>query len=383
MTEEELIKSLPEPVKENAQRLLRMKPEELPEHPEKNKWYYYSPKGCICSNGFPYYSSLKLGTENNLIVLFCGGGCALDAYSAARPNTYFPQEGKSQFYFADTFIAGYLLAHTGIADKDRDDNPFRNWSVVVIAYGSGDFHCGTNDFAYDDPEMGAGICHHHGYNNYRAMVEKIKEYVPNPGKLLVTGFSAGGFGTAILTDDVMSLFPNCKDVTCIEDSGVFSYGGWYETAKAQWGTPKEILARIHSDNIVLDCLLALHRKYGKKVKIAFGCTYRDALLSQCEGYTHGQGGLIFSRENGDIFEQTLARFVKTLKDEIPDVALYIFDKPSPEKNVSEKDNLTDHTFITSPDVFDYSYGGVKLIDWITNTVNGKPMQVGLELLGVK
>ena len=166
----------------------------------------------------------------------------------------------------------------------------------------------------------------------------------NPEKLLVTGYSAGGFGTALLTDDVMSLFPHCKDVTCLVDSGVFSYDGWHETAEKQWKAPEEIVSRIHSDNIALDCLLALHRDHGD-VKIALACSYRDALLAQCEGYAHGQGKLVFSKENGDVFQATLSKTVKTLQEEIPGVALYIFDKPSTEPGVKEEHGLTEHTFL--------------------------------------
>ena len=377
LTEEQLIETLPEPQRGTVRALYAMRPEELPQKPEKNKWYYYRPEGCICANGRPYYSSLKLGTENKLIVLFCGGGVAVDAYAAARPDTIPPVEGEPQFYMQDTMIAGYLLGHKGIGDKDRAENPFRDWSVVVIAYASGDFHCGRNDFAFDDPEKGKGVCHHRGYFNYRAMVEKMKEFVPNPEKLLVTGFSGGAFGAAILTDDVMSLFPRCKDVTCMPDSGVFSYDGWHETAEKQWKAPEEIVSRIHTDDIALDCLFALHEKHGGKVKIAVGCSYRDALLSQAQSYAMG-GKFVIDDEAGDAFERTLTRHVKALKERIPDVALCIFDKPMDAIGGT----LTDHTFECADFVFDYAYDGVRLIDWIENAVEGRPMQVGLELLGL-
>ena len=125
LTEEQLIETLPEPQRGTVRALYAMRPEELPQKPEKNKWYYYRPEGCICANGRPYYSSLKLGTENKLIVLFCGGGVAVDAYAAARPDTIPPVEGEPQFYMQDTMIAGYLLGHKGIGDKDRAKNPFR------------------------------------------------------------------------------------------------------------------------------------------------------------------------------------------------------------------------------------------------------------------
>lgn len=360
--------------------IMKIKPENLQEKPLRNVWYTYRPVGCICSNGTPYYSTLRVGTDNNLMIMFCGGGVALDAYSAARPNTVATAEGEDTFYAADTFILGYIEGRLGIAKTERVDNPFRNWSVVTISYASGDFHCGTGDFVYDDVEKGKGICHHHGYLNYRAMVEKIRELVPNPDKLLITGYSAGGFAAAILADDVVSLFPACRDVTCLVDSGGISYAGWQKTLREQWKAPLGICQKLRSDNFVLDCLLDLYRRHGSRIKIAFGCTYRDALLAKCEGYAEGLGRLIYSKENGDQFQKMLTYMVKCLRNEIPGLSLYIYDKPSPERGVHPEDHLTEHTFVNSEYVFDYSYENVKLLDWIVDTVNGIPRQVGLRLL---
>lgn len=380
MTEQERIEQLPETVKKSVRAIIERKPEDLPEKPEKNTWYTYRPEGCICSNGAPYYSTLRVGTENNLMIMFCGGGVALDAYSAARPNTIATKDGEESFYAADAFILGYITGRFGIAQTDRGDNPFRNWSIVTIAYASGDFHCGTGDFAYEDTGKGKGVCHHHGYTNYRAMVEKMRELVPNPDKLLITGYSAGGFAAAILADDVVSLFPDCENITCLVDSGAFSFAGWKKTLQEQWRAPQEICQRLCSDNFVLDCLLDLYRKHRHRIQIAFGCTYRDALLAQCEGYTNGLGHLVYSRENGDKFQRTLCKMVKSMREEIPNLALYIYNKPSPETGVNTEDDLTDHTFVNSEYVFEYSYENVKLLDWIVDTVNGVHRQIGLKLL---
>ena len=86
MTEEERIELLPEPLRTQAKKLLSIRPEELPEVPEKGKWYVYRPEGCVCSTGTPYMSTLRIGKENKLMVVFCGGGCAVDAHAAARPG---------------------------------------------------------------------------------------------------------------------------------------------------------------------------------------------------------------------------------------------------------------------------------------------------------
>lgn len=376
MTDEERIELLPEEIQANLKELLAFKPEDLPVNPEKNTWYTYRPEGCICSDGEPYYSTLKIGTVNKLLVMFCGGGVALDAFSAARPNTIVPEEGKPTFYLPNTNVIGYFSGRRGLANKDREDNPFKDWSVVVISYANGDFHTGTNDFLYDDEECGRGVCYHHGYLNYRAMIEKIREFVPCPEQVLVTGYSAGGFGTALLTDDIINLFDECNDFICLPDSSVFSYNSWYDTATKQWKSPETICSKLISDNLTVDCLVDLHRRHGSKVKIAFDCTYRDALLSQMQNYTDNRP-FVFDKEGGDTFEAVLKKSVEILCKEIPDIAIYIFDKTNPEVNVG---NLTDHTIIANDCVFDYAYGGVKIIDWIVSVINGRPEKIGLELL---
>ena len=380
MNEKELIKQIPD-IKSRivVEMLYRNRPKDIPEKPKKNTWYVYRPEGAISSDGTDYYSLMRIGTANKLMILFCGGGVALDAFSAARPNELTPEEGKPTFYMKNTLIMGYIFGRSGLGSLEKKENPFRDWSVVIVQYASADFHCGTNDFAYDDPELGKGVCHHHGYLNYQAMVEKIRQFVPAPDQILVTGYSAGGFGTALLTDDVMRRFPECGDVTCLVDSSVFAYEGWHETAQNQWKAPQEICSRLTSDNLTLDCLLSLHRTHGDRVKIAFDCTYRDALLSQMQNYTDGRG-MSFDTEGGDHFQKVLTEMVETLCREIPDVAIYIFDKLNPEVTEGK---LTDHTIIAAEWVFDYSYQGKRFIDWAVGAVEGKPEKVGLELLGIQ
>ncbi|MBR4942614.1 MAG: hypothetical protein IKZ28_01170, partial [Clostridia bacterium] len=384
MTEQEILKYeteqielLPEPTKTVAKRIMLIKPDLLPEKPEKDKWYVYRPEGCVCSDGTPYYSTLKVGDTKKLLVMFCGGGAALDAYSAARPNELIPKEGETTFYAKNTFVVGYFTGRSGLARSDNPNNPFKDYSVCAISYANGDFHSGARAFEYDDKDKGKGVCYHNGYKNYRAMIEKIKEFVPNPEKIIVTGYSAGGFGTALLTDDVMGVFADCNDVTCIPDSGIFTYTNWEGTFK-QWGTPREIVDRVRSDNMPLDCLLDLCKKHGNKVKLALCCSHRDALLTECEAYTNGEG-MVFEQKYADKFQSILTETVSSLKAQVPNVALYIFDKPHPEIHDY---GMTEHTIVASDWLFDYAMDGVKFIDWVVSATEGKPMQIGLHLLGL-
>ena len=115
-----------------------------------------------------------------------------------------------------------------------DNNPFKDWSFIVIPYATGDFHAGTGIYE------GKKKVYHTGYNNYSAFIEKIKPYVGEPDTLLVTGFSAGGFATSLLADDVIDRFPSAGNVTVCVDSSLLLYDGWHDTAVDLWRTPSEI-----------------------------------------------------------------------------------------------------------------------------------------------
>ena len=376
MTDEERISVLPEENQRVLRRLMANKPEDLPENPQKNTWYIYRPQGCFCSDGEAYYSTLKIGLENKLLIMFCGGGFAVDLYTAARPAKLVSDEGKVTFYQPNTAVIGYLTGKSGLTNKDREENPFKDWSVVVISYASGDFHCGTNDVVYDDGEMGQGVCHQRGYINYRAMLDKMKTLIPDPQQVFITGYSAGGFGAALLSDDIIKNFDKCDSFYCLVDSAFLAYQGWRETTQYQWKAPKEIHERLVSDNITVDALLALHRSHGIKVKIAITCTSRDALLSQDQNYFKGKG-MIFDQEGGDIAQNVIKQSVVTLSQAIPNLAVYIYDRPHGE---IKEGNLTEHTIIASDDVFEYEYQGVKIIDWINAFYLGNPYKIGLHLL---
>ena len=67
--------------------------------------------------------------------------------------------------------------------------------------------------------------YHNGYNNYSAFMDTVKPYVGQPDTLLVTGFSAGGFATSLLADDVIDRFPSAKNTTVCVDSSLLLYDG--------------------------------------------------------------------------------------------------------------------------------------------------------------
>lgn len=350
---------------------------EIPEMPRTAKWYRITLKDCVTSNGKPYHMGFRKGTENKLVILFFGGGVCWNAFMAARPNSFGGNPDKISFYADDAGLIADLAARIGIHTLSRkESNPFRNWSMIAVPYSSGDFHCGTGDFPYTALDGSEKVLHHHGYTNYRAALREAIKYIGNdPEQILVTGFSAGGFGTALLTDDVMRSFPNCSDVTSYVDSGFMRYPGWPETARNVWKAPQEIAERIHSDNITLDCLQALKRDHGDRVKIAFSCSIRDVALSEYINYVK-KDQLYADRESGVQFQKELTQMCRALQESIPDIALFIFD--TPDENAEKKaEGLTKHCIGAADKMI---VDGVSAAQWLWDAACGKPQQIGLHLL---
>ena len=351
---------------------------QIPSEPKAGKWYGIPLKGCVSSDGKEAHAGFRKGTENKLVILLFGGGVSWNEFMAARPNSVYGNPDKISFYACgDGGLVADLAARIGIHTlSKKESNPFRDWNMLAIPYTTGDFHCGAGDVPYTALDGSKQVLHHHGYTNYRtALQEAMKHMGNNPDQILVTGFSAGGFGTALLTDDVMRTFPNCNDVTSYVDSGFMIYPGWPEVARNVWKAPTEIAERIHSDNITLDCLQALKQDHGDRVKIAFSCSTRDAALSEYINYVE-KDQLYADKESGIQFQKELKQMCNDLQQAIPNIALYIFD--TPDENAAKKaEGLTKHCIGAADKMV---VEGITAAQWLWDAVCGTPRQIGMSLL---
>ena len=345
--------------------------EELPQRPKPGKNYEYWPDGAITAEGTPTYGLIRLGSREDLMISFCGGGVSIDEYTAAHPGKL--GGGEPNFYATEPF-ASDLLMHFGTNGRSKK-NPFRDWSILLLPYTTGDFHCGRNDYPYSDMNGDSAILHHHGYENTRLLLQKIKELVPSPKRLIITGFSAGAFGTSLLADDIMNYFPDCRDVTVIVDSAIMRHD-WQPVARDVWKTPEEICARLTGSEIVSDSLIALHHNR-PEAKIMFCCSKRDFALTQWTGFLEENGNWKPTKETGDRFQEHLREMIARLQKEIPDIGIFIFNTPNKD---FEKEELTTHCICGSGAAFTVSEDGITVARWMELGVEGKLLQLGLENL---
>ncbi len=345
--------------------------------PETKKWYRIYADDCIAANGDPIYADFQLGTENKLLIFFQGGGVSWNEYTAARPSSLYQKNIEDTYYMIQVDLFSDLSLKNGIFVDDMK-NPFNNWSKLVIPYCTGDFHCGSGDFPYIAQDGSKRFCHHHGYINFSKVMESVTKMILSPSSLFVSGCSGGGFGAALMSDTIIKHYPNCEDVTCLVDSGFFPMDGWHEIARDVWHAPKEILNRIHTDNITMDALQALYNEHNGKVRILLSSSNKDSGLARMINMVKN-GSFSFSEESGTQLKEWLKIMMEEVQKTIPNVGIYLFDIPDPGKKQKSM-NLTRHCIIGEKDMYEHETEDVTCAEWINNALNGKIERIGLNLL---
>lgn len=154
---------------------------------------------------FSFY--VRKGKSDRLLILFSGGGACWSGQNCV------PGDGSSGLrldgrvsYVDEIFprLWGALQftekGRYGMLDHTDRDNPIRDWSAVWIFSCDGSVFWGSNDHEYTDPFYGGGthVIRHRGFDNAMAVLAYVKDRFPAPRQVLVSGQSAGGYGSALL-----------------------------------------------------------------------------------------------------------------------------------------------------------------------------------------
>src|SRR5690606_4374057 len=93
--------------------------------------------------------------------------------------------------------------------------PFAEWSYAYVPYCTGDVHAGDRDGV----DVGGAVRTFRGYRNMTRYLERLVPTFPNVQRVLLTGVSAGGFGSAFNFAQVKNAFGQAVDVVLVDDSG--------------------------------------------------------------------------------------------------------------------------------------------------------------------
>lgn len=346
---------------------------EIKNDPKVGKWYRVSDQAMKDSEGNRYHALFRKGSENKVMIYFAGGGVSVDEVSA-REDTYNTKEVWPDY------IANVTMNMGGLA-SDVEGSPFKDWTLILFPYATGDFHAGTGEFHYVDTDGKEKILYHNGYNNYSLAMTEIMEKagLEDADTVLVTGYSAGGFATALLSDDIYTnYFSNAENKNVLVDASLIEYDGWKYVADNVWETPKEIADILTTNNLTLDCLRSLHEKYGDDIHLMFDCSTRDGDLAKVQHSL--QNGLSMQNDvdesQGDEFQETLKRNIPLFKE--AGVSLFIFDGVA---WYDDPRNLTAHTIISTPVVWlPFEEQGQSVAGWLQDAIDGDIKDYGLDLV---
>jgi cysteine-rich repeat protein len=202
-----------------------------PIQPNAMAWQFHEIPGTKCIDGTPGgFATNYNPTATKLVVYLEGGGACFNNLCDSL-HTWGPD----------------IPTTGGIFDRNNMANPVRDWSWVYIPYCSGDVYAGGGAEAM----LGGQMRHFYGYSNITAFLERIVPTFENVDQVLLTGISAGGFGSSINFPQTQRAFGTVP-VTLIDDSGPPMPSAVYPPClqniwRTTWKLEKSLLAECGAD----------------------------------------------------------------------------------------------------------------------------------------
>jgi hypothetical protein len=177
----------------------------------RNVWTWVDVPGSACSDGSETGIAVNRGDDDRevLLVLDGGGACwdTITCFTAqlAKPGPY----GSAEFDRQREEVAGSVL------DRSAPANPFARATLVFVPYCTGDVHAGDAVQSYPRAPR---RYHHKGRVNVARALDFLQGALPAPAKVVVSGASAGGFGSVLAFDEVRRRWPLSRGYL-VDDSG--------------------------------------------------------------------------------------------------------------------------------------------------------------------
>ncbi|MBM69235.1 MAG: vtpJ-therm [Haliea sp.] len=288
--------------------------------------------GPLCLTGGEYTMATRdTGSEDLVIFLQGGGACWSDLCLATEQ-------------------AAPGIPPLGVLDPAREGNPVAGWNTVYLPYCDGSLHAGDQDVDTDDD--GVADRFHRGLHNLSASLDVAVNTFPAPRRILLTGSSAGGFGTTYALPLVRQLYPDVP-IELINDSGLglgrIDEPEFIQQLLTEWNAtaffPESCETCIGDDGHITD-----YHKYqlseDENFRLGMMSYTRDTVIA-----------VTFVQVGGEVFEEALLGELDDLE------AAY------PERVKSFVATGTDHTFLLGD--LQKTAGGVSVADWISSMLLGE------------
>lgn len=180
--------------------------------------------GASCGNGTPYrFFVNRTPFTSKTVVMFEGGGACWDQ-GACKGGTLLDAvnpDGIPTNYMTDWNRQAHLGLVTPFTMRlhPLQSVQTQSWNIVYLTYCTGDVHTGNKVAVYDNVDPANPMAYHHrGMVNAKAVAAWMAKNLKQPDKLFLTGFSAGGVGSAALYPAFREALKP-KQMSLLADSG--------------------------------------------------------------------------------------------------------------------------------------------------------------------
>ena len=170
---------------------------------------------------FTYFVNYSDISDNLVVYFEPGGACWTN--DRCEPSC----DGRCAVHldgYDETLIDLWGSIATYFFKRDLDDNPFANWNFIFVPYCTADIFFGNTVAEYTDSISGENFnVHHNGFNNTAAVIDFINNEFPKIDNIVLTGSSAGGYGSTLNYHRFRDSLKQIDKCYLIADSGpVFS-----------------------------------------------------------------------------------------------------------------------------------------------------------------
>lgn len=313
-------------------------------------WNEIAPGGeTTCARGDAYRFWVRPGKVNRVVVEFRGGGACWNALTCYPDAKLFEETATPEPWVADESKA------VGIYDHGRDDNPFKDWHHLYIAYCTGDVHWGNAKQSYMPGGTFESTVEHRGAVNAQAALDWLYSQVPSPDKAFVTGCSAGGYGAVFWAGHVRAHYASTKVYHFSDSSAGIITDTFFSESFPTWNAQASFPALQGVDATTFKSLPELYIGIGKTYPEMFSSQFNTAFDATQHKYYAAMGG-------GDAAEWSQKMQASLAQISAGSSSFRSYLAPGYGHCVIDKDAF-----------YDAEVNGQKLVSWLAKAVGDEPV----------
>ncbi|MCR9259830.1 MAG: MBL fold metallo-hydrolase [Pseudomonadaceae bacterium] len=309
-------------------------------------WTEIAPGGeTTCSDGTPYRFFVRPGDTDKLMVFFQGGGACWTRQTC---------DPAGQPTYTVNIAEGWSPEPFGAFNFENADNPFKDYSVVMAPYCTGDVHIGASDTVYPPLEEGGEplTVHHQGRANAQAVLDWTYSNVPDPERVFVTGSSAGAIPSPFYAALIANHYRDAKVAQLGDGAGGYRRMNADARPDEQWGT-----------------FDFLNKEAGFETLVPEGFNYEKLYIAAARANPE----ILFARY--DAAEDSVQKRFLALGG-ATDVQLLPALQANHADIAAEVSNIRSfvaggesHTILRRPEFYSYGAQGVGIRDWVAQLAN--------------